>query len=327
MSSTTRLFRIGAATLALGLATTLSACGSSDPTAAPSASGGGQTVVVGSFAFPESEILGEIYAQALEAKGVTENAALVGFSMGGGEVARYMSRHGGRGVTQAAFVASVVPHLLKSKENPDGLSEAQLDKMSEQMKADRADFFASFFKDFYGVGLVSHPVSQAQINASWNVAMTASLQATLKAAEAFGTTDFTGDLASITVPTLIIHGTADKTVPIDATARPLSKALPHARLLEYDGAPHGLFASHKERFTADLLSFLFVSFFAWKSITLLLEALADGQTTPSAWGPPLWIPYGCMSAGMVLLAVQLLLQVLSSRHRDSQPAHLAPSPH
>ena len=195
-------------------------------------------------------------ADVMEAKGVTENAALVGFSMGGGEVARYMSRHGGRGVTQTAFVASVVPHLLKSKGNPDGLSEAQLNKMSEQMKADRADFFASFFKDFYGVGLVSHPVSQAQIDASWNVAMTASLQATLKAAEAFGTTDFTGDLASITVPTLIIHGTADKTVPIDATARVLNKALPHARLLEYDGAPHGLFASHKERFTADLLSFL-----------------------------------------------------------------------
>ena len=78
---------------------------------------------------------------------------------------------------------------------------------------------------------------------------------------------------------------------------------------------------------ADGLSFLFVSFFAWKSITLLLEALADGQTTPSAWGPPLWIPYGCMSVGMVLLALQLLLQVLASRHRDSQPAHLAPSPH
>ena len=78
---------------------------------------------------------------------------------------------------------------------------------------------------------------------------------------------------------------------------------------------------------ADLLSFLFVSFFAWKSITLLMEALEDGQTTPSAWGPPLWIPYGCMSVGMVLLAVQLLLQVLSSRHLDSQPAHLAPSPH
>lgn len=86
-------------------------------------------------------------------------------------------------------------------------------------------------------------------------------------------------------------------------------------------------ADRVRRVVADALSFLFVAFFAWKSISLLLEALADGQTTPSAWGPPLWIPYGCMSAGMVLLAVQLLLQVLGSRHRDSQPAHLAPSPH
>ena len=86
-------------------------------------------------------------------------------------------------------------------------------------------------------------------------------------------------------------------------------------------------ADRVRRVLADLFSFLFVSFFAWKSITLLMEALEDGQTTPSAWGPPLWIPYGCMSVGMVLLAVQLLLQVLASRHRDSQPAHLAPSPH
>jgi len=86
-------------------------------------------------------------------------------------------------------------------------------------------------------------------------------------------------------------------------------------------------ADRVRRIMADVLSFLFVSFFAWKSAALLLEALADGQTTPSAWGPPLWIPYGCMSAGMILLAVQLLLQVLASGHRDSQPAHLAPSPH
>ncbi len=77
---------------------------------------------------------------------------------------------------------------------------------------------------------------------------------------------------------------------------------------------------------ADFFSLLFVGFFAWKSYTLLLEALADGQTTPSAWGPPLWIPYGCMTAGMAMLALQLLLQLLDSRHRDSQPAHLAPSP-
>ena len=81
------------------------------------------------------------------------------------------------------------------------------------------------------------------------------------------------------------------------------------------------------RVLADVLSFLFVSFFAWKSISLLLEALEDGHTTPSSWGPPLWIPYSCMAVGMTLLAVQLLLQTLGSRHADTQPAHLAPSPH
>ena len=81
------------------------------------------------------------------------------------------------------------------------------------------------------------------------------------------------------------------------------------------------------RWLADLLSLCFVTFFAWKCWTLLHEALVDGQTTPSAWGPPLWIPYGCMAAGMTLLALQLLLQVLGSRHAASQPAHLAPSPH
>ncbi len=84
-------------------------------------------------------------------------------------------------------------------------------------------------------------------------------------------------------------------------------------------------ADRIRRWLADLLSLVFVSFFAWKCLGLLREALEDGQTTPSAWGPPLWIPYGCMTAGMALLAVQLLLQVLGSRHGRSQPAHLAPS--
>ena len=97
-------------------------------------------------------------------------------------------------------------------------------------------------------------------------------------------------------------------VAIDALAHVLPPGIDHAR-----------------RVLADLLSFLFVAFFAWKSVALLLEAVADGQTTPSAWGPPLWIPYGCMAAGMILLTLQLLLQVLGSRHGDSQPAHLAPA--
>ncbi len=128
--------------------------------------------------------------------------------------------------------------------------------MTEGMKQDRAHFFASFFKDFYGVVLVSHPVSNELLESSRNVAMQASLKATLDCAKAFATTDFRPDLASFTVPTLIIHGTADKTVPIDASGRAAARGIPDAKLIEYEGAPHGLFATHKERFTADLLAFL-----------------------------------------------------------------------
>lgn len=185
-----------------------------------------------------------------------DGATLVGFSMGGGEVARYMSRHGGRNVARAALIASIVPYMLKTSDNPDGVDQATFAQMTESIRADRAHFFAGFFKDFYGVGLVSSPVSDELLEASRHTAMQASLKATLACAEAFATTDFRPDLASFRVPTLIIHGTADKTVPIDATGRAAAKAIPGAELIEYDAAPHGLFATHKERLTNDLLAFL-----------------------------------------------------------------------
>lgn len=195
-------------------------------------------------------------ADVIEASGVSDNIALVGFSMGGGEVARYMSRHGGKGVSQAVLVSSVVPYMLKTEDNPDGVPQAQFDAMTAGMKEDRAKFFAGFFKDFFGIGMLTGPVSQETADMAWNVAMQAGLQPTLKAAEAFASTDFRPDLSSINVPTLVIHGTADKTVPIDATGRAAAAALPNARLIEYDGSPHGVFASDNERLTADLLAFL-----------------------------------------------------------------------
>lgn len=194
-------------------------------------------------------------AAVVEATGATD-AALVGFSMGGGEVARYMSRHGGRNVAQAVLVASVVPYLLKTGDNPDGVPQAAFDQMTEGMKQDRAHFFAGFFRDFYGVGLVSQPVSDEVLEWSRSVSMQASLKATLDCAKAFATTDFRPDLSSFSVPTLIIHGTDDKTVPIDATGRAAARGISHARLIEYDGGPHGLLATHKERLTSDLLAFL-----------------------------------------------------------------------
>ncbi len=201
------------------------------------------------------DTLADDLASVIKGTGATD-AAIVGFSMGGGEVARYMSRHQGKNVSQAALVSSVVPYMLKTGDNPNGTDQATFDQMIEGMKQDRAKFFASFFKDFYGVGLISHPVSDELLEASRNVAMQASLKATLDCAKAFATTDFRPDLASITLPTLIIHGTEDKTVPIDASGRAAAKGIAHANLIEYDGAPHGLFATHKERLTTDLLEFL-----------------------------------------------------------------------
>ena len=185
-----------------------------------------------------------------------KDATIIGFSMGGGEVARYLSRHSGKLVVQAALISSVVPFMLKTDDNPDGTEQSVFDDMTKGMKEDRAKFFAGFFKDFYGVGLISHPVSAELIQNSCNVALQASLKATLACAKAFATTDFRTDLAAFKVPTLIIHGTDDKTVPIDAAGRAAAQGIAGSTLIEYEGAPHGLFATEKNRFTSDLLAFI-----------------------------------------------------------------------
>lgn len=185
-----------------------------------------------------------------------KDATLVGFSMGGGEVARYMSRHSGKSVVKAALIASVVPYMLKTSDNPNGTEKAVFDKMTDGMTKDRASFFAGFFKDFFGVGVISHPVSGELLDWARGQALMASLKATLECAKSFATTDFRSDLPAVAVPTLIIHGTDDKTVPIDAAGRAAAAGIAGSKLIEYDGAPHGLFATHKDRLTRDLLDFL-----------------------------------------------------------------------
>lgn len=185
-----------------------------------------------------------------------EDASLVGFSMGGGEVVRYMSRHAGRGVRQCGLISSVVPYMLKTPDNPNGVEQSVFDQMTNGMLADRPHFFAEFFKAFYGVGILSNPASDELLQWTRSVAMQASIKATLACANSFATTDFRPDLLAVTVPTLVIHGTDDVTVPIDASGRPAAKAIKGATLKEYEGAPHGLTVTHKEQLEHDLIAFL-----------------------------------------------------------------------
>ena len=196
-------------------------------------------------------------AAVLEDAGVHEKVSLVGFSMGGGEVARFLSRQGKDRVNKAVLVSSVVPHVAQSDANLDGVPQSKLEEMTEQMKTDRAGFMHTFFKTFFGVGMVSSPVSDQVLMNAWRQAMMAGLRPTLAAAKAFSYTDFTPDLKSFEgVPTLCIHGTADKTVPIEATGEVVAKQVPSAKLIKYDGSPHGLFETDKDRFCDDLVAFL-----------------------------------------------------------------------
>ena len=196
------------------------------------------------------DTLSDDLAAVLEETGARD-VTLLGFSMGGGEVARYLSRHGAANVMQAILVASIVPYMLKTADNPKGTDQSVFDQAGAAIKADRAQFWTGFFKDFYGAG-VSDEVKEW----SRDLSMHAGLKATLACAGAFASTDFRPDLKAFTVPTLIIHGTDDKTVPIDASARAAAAGIANSKLIEYEGGPHGLLASHKTRIIEDVLRFV-----------------------------------------------------------------------
>ncbi len=185
-----------------------------------------------------------------------QNVTLVGMSMGGGEIARYMSRHGGARVSKVVFMSAITPYLLKTDDNPDGVDADVFEDMKEKLNKDRADFLQTFGKQFYGIGFLDKPVSQAQLDGDFARAYAASQKATVDCVTAFSETDFRDDLAQIHVPTLIIHGDADKVVPIEASAERTAAALPNAEYIVYEGGSHGLVVSEKDRVIEDLLSFI-----------------------------------------------------------------------
>ncbi|GAA4037930.1 alpha/beta hydrolase [Sphingomonas rosea] len=196
-------------------------------------------------------------AAILEDAKISEPIALVGFSMGGGEVARFLSKQGKGRVSAAVLASSVVPKVAQSDDYPDGVPQSTLDDITKQMKEDRAGFLQTFIKQFYGVGFLERPVSQGVLDSGFQQGMMSGARPFYAAAAAWAGTDFRPDLPAFEgVPTLILHGTSDKNVPIEGTGRKVAEALPHATFIEYDGSPHGIFETDKERFCKDVVGFL-----------------------------------------------------------------------
>jgi pimeloyl-ACP methyl ester carboxylesterase len=181
---------------------------------------------------------------------------LVGFSMGGGEIAKYFSLYGGGRVAKVVLISAVVPYMLQTASNPDGVPQEAFDKMLKAITDDRPTFLEAFNKDFYGTLLLNQPVSDAYLANALTQALNASPVATIECARSFSSTDFRQDILKINVPTLIIHGDKDKTVPIKATAEQAVEIIKGAVLKVYEGAPHGLWFTEKDKLNQDLIDFI-----------------------------------------------------------------------
>ncbi len=182
--------------------------------------------------------------------------ALVGFSMGGGEVARYLGKYGSKGVSKAVFISSVPPYLLKTADNPDGVDAGVFDGIQKAVAADRYAFFTEFFKNFFNTDVfLGKRISQEAVQASWNVAAGASATASLACVPTWHE-DFRADLGRIEVPSLVIHGDADRIVPINASGQKTAKLVKGARLVVIKDGPHAVNWTHADEVNAELVNFL-----------------------------------------------------------------------
>ena len=197
-------------------------------------------------------------AAVLDQLGI-ENTVMVGHSTGGGEVTRYIGRHGTKRVAAAVLVGAIPPLMLQTEANPGGLPRAAFDALRTGVLADRSQFYRDLGAPFYGANRPGATVSQGIRDAFWMWSMQVGVKGAYDCIKVFSETDLTADLERFDVPTLFIHGEDDQIVPIDAAARIASRIVKGAKLITYPGAPHGLTATHKDRFNADVLEFLRVA--------------------------------------------------------------------
>jgi len=190
--------------------------------------------------------------ETLDLKDVT----LVGHSTGGGEVVRYLGRHGSKRVAKAVLIGAVPPIMLESDTNPEGLAIDVFDKLRRDILKDRSQFYKDLAKPFYGANIPNANVSQGLLDQFWLWSMQTGLKNAYECIKAFSETDFNEDLKKIDVPTLIMHGEDDQIVPIKDSAVKSAKIIKDAKKIYYPGAPHGLTATHQDQINADLLSFL-----------------------------------------------------------------------
>jgi non-heme chloroperoxidase len=190
--------------------------------------------------------------EALDLRGAT----LVGHSTGGGEVARYIGRHGTKRVAKAVLIAAVPPIMLKSASNPEGLPMEVFDKLRSDLTKDRSQFYKDLAVLFYGANRPGADVSQGILEQFWLWSMQAGLKNAYESIKAFSETDQTEDLKKFDVPTLVMHGEDDQIVPVKDSAKKSARLVRGAREIYYPGAPHGLTATHQDQVNRDLLAFI-----------------------------------------------------------------------